>query len=355
MRTEDWKQVKDTFHEALRRDERERCEYLDDACAANNELRTEVDSLLECLKEAESFLEQPVVSCETNQPKSEWQLKEGQAISHYRIIAPIASGGMGEVYLAEDEQLHRKAALKILPSDLLESKDRLRRFQREARVVSALNHPNILTIFEFGTGNEIQFLATEFVKGETLRTRLERGPLTLHESLEIAIQMASALKAAHEAGVVHRDIKPENIMIREDGYVKVLDFGIAKLTEMPPADSPVEDQSFFSQPGILMGTVTYMSPEQARARSIDPRSDIFSFGVVFFEMLSGRVPFVGETTADVIAEIVQGTPPPVSRYNCAVPGEIDWVINKSLEKELDRRYQTAGEVLQDLRRLSNRF
>ena len=351
MSAKNWQQVKDTFHEALRLDSGERDRFLDKACDGDIEFRIEVESLLVSLNEAKNFLEQPVVG-ETPRPKAGFQLKEGQAISHYRIISPIASGGMGEVYLAEDEQLKRSAALKVLPSDLLKSKERLRRFQREARVVSALNHPNILTVFEFGAENDIKFLASEFVKGETLRARIEKGPLTLEKSLDIATQIASALKAAHEAGVVHRDIKPENVMIRDDGYVKVLDFGLAKLTEPPLADSSLETQNLLSRPGFIMGTVTYMSPEQARARSIDARSDLFSFGVVLFEMLSGKVPFTGDTTADVIAEIIQTTPPPVSRYNDAVPDELDRMVAKCLEKERDERYQTSADLLADLKRFS---
>ena len=244
--------------------------------------RIEVESLLISLTEAKNFLEQPVIG---EKPKSAWQLENGQTISHYRIVSPIASGGMGEVYLAEDEQLRRNVALKVLPEDLLENRERLRRFQREAHVVSALNHPNILTIFEFGTVDDIHFMASEFVKGETLRTRLNNGRLLLHDTLEIAIQIASALKAAHEAGVVHRDIKPENVMIRDDGYVKVLDFGLAKLAAQPTGNLETSTQKILSKPGVIMGTVTYMSPEQARARHIDARSDLFSFGVVLFEML----------------------------------------------------------------------
>src|SRR6188508_85529 len=351
MARKSWQEIKNTFHEALRVDSGERDQFLDKACDGDIEFRIEVESLLDSLNEAKSFLEQPVIG-ETSRHKASFQLKEGQAISHYRIVSPIASGGMGEVYLAQDEQLQRSAALKVLPSDLLQSKDRLRRFQREARVVSALNHPNILTIFEFGAENDIQFLASEFVKGVTLRARLEQGRLALDDALDVATQMASALKAAHEAGVVHRDIKPENVMIREDGYVKVLDFGLAKLTEPPLADSSLETQNLLSRPGIIMGTVTYMSPEQARARSIDSRSDLFSFGVVLYEMLTGKVPFKGETTTDVLAEIIQSTPPSVSRFNELVPDDMDRIVAKCLEKDRTERYQTAADLLADLKRFA---
>ncbi len=351
MARKNWQNVKDTFHDALRLDPGERGPFLDKACNDDIEFRIEVESLLISLAEAKSFLEQPIIG-ETPKPDSAWRLNDGEIISHYRIVSPIASGGMGEVYLAEDEKLGRRVALKILPEDILADRNRLRRFRREAEAISALNHPNILTIFEFGSDNDVHFLASEFVKGETLRARLKNGRLTLHDTLEIATQIASALCAAHEAGVVHRDIKPENVMIRDDGYVKVLDFGLAKLTEQMSWDSVNVTKEFLSQPGVIMGTVSYMSPEQARARSTDARSDIFSFGVVLFEMLTGHVPFAGETTPDVIAGIIQSEPRTASSYNGSVPDEMDRIIAKCLEKDRDIRYQTAADLLADLKRLS---
>lgn len=353
MAHKNWDQVKDIFNDALRRDAGERGAFLSNACGTDIDLRIEVESLLIAFDGGKSFLETPIVG-EIPQPNSAWRLKDDQVISHYRIISPIASGAMGEVYLAEDEQLRRRVALKILPASLLENKERLHRFQREARVVSALNHPNILTIFEFATDNEIHFLASEFVQGETLRARLGNGRMTLHDTLEIAVQIASALRAAHDAGVVHRDIKPENVMIRDDGYVKVLDFGLAKLTQPATTDFDAETKQFLSQPGVIMGTVSYMSPEQARARATDARSDLFSFGVVLFEMLTGRVPFAGETTPDILAGIIQAEPRAASSYNGSVPDEMDRIIAKCLEKDRDIRYQTAADLLADLKRLFKR-
>ncbi|MBA2334822.1 MAG: protein kinase, partial [Blastocatellia bacterium] len=267
-----------------------------------------------------------------------------------------ASGGMGEVYLAEDVKLRRRVALKILPEDMFADKSRLLRFEREADVVSALNHPNILTIFEFGWESNIHLLASEFVKGETLRSRIGSSNLRLPETLDIAIQIASALHAAHQAGVVHRDIKPENIMIRDDGYVKVLDFGLAKLTEGITSGSDDETRRILSRPGVIMGTVTYMSPEQTRAKTIDARSDLFSLGVVLYEMLAGRVPFKGETTTDVIAEIIQKNPPPVRRFmDDDAPAELDRIIGKTLEKNREERYQTAADLLIDLKHLQKKL
>lgn len=339
--------MKDTFHEALRRESGDRDRFLDDACRGDIDLRIEVESLLISLTEAKSFLEEPVIS---ELPAPEWQLAEGQSISHYRVVAPIASGGMGEVYLCEDERLNRQVAIKVLPADLLQNKERLRRFEREANVVSALNHPNILTVFEFGDDRDMHFLATEYVRGETLRSRLDQGPMKLREALEISVQIASALKAAHDAGVVHRDIKPENVMIRDDGYVKVLDFGLAKLAEQAFAEAGPAAQ-LLSRPGIILGTVMYMSPEQARGVNIDPRSDLFSFGVLLYEMVAGRVPFSGETKTDVIAAIIQLEPPPAASLDPSLPPEVDGIIRKCIEKDRSSRYQTADELSADLKAL----
>ena len=345
---ERWKRVKELFHEALRLEPGQRDAFLDRSCDGDAELRIEVESLLLSLNEAETFLEEPVL---LTAPEGEvpWQFSRNQLVSHYRILEPIGAGGMAEVYLAEDTKLHRQVALKVLPSGVLQDIDRLRRFKREALAVSALNHPNILTIFEFDSVNGINLLATEFVKGKTLRQAMRDGSLEVSDATEIAIQIASALETAHDAGVTHRDIKPENIMIRNDGYVKVLDFGLAKLNgEIRSLETSGHSQSF-SLPGLIMGTVTYMSPEQARSKSIDSRTDIFSFGIVFYEMLTGRPPFTGESMTDVIAEIIQKEPPPASSLNPAVPDSIDLIVAKCLEKDRNDRYQTAAELLTDLR------
>lgn len=347
-----WKRVKEIFHEALRRDGAERDVFLGEACAGDPLLRIEVESLLISLNEAKTFLEEPILL--TSSPTSGyWQFSNNEVISHYRIVEPIGSGGMAEVYLAEDEKLHRQVALKVLPSEMLQNIDRLQRFKREAFAVSALNHPNILTIFEFDNVDGINLLASEYVRGETLREKLRDGTLEVAVSTNIAIQVASALQAAHAAGVIHRDIKPENIMIRDDGYVKALDFGLAKLTgDMRSKETDRTLTQAFSMPGMLMGTATYMSPEQARSTSVDCRTDIFSFGIVLYEMLAGRPPFTGETTADVIAEIIQKEPSSASTHNSAVTVELDRVISKCLEKNRRDRYQTSEDLLADLRTAS---
>jgi serine/threonine protein kinase/TolB-like protein len=293
-----------------------------------------------------------------------------QKISHYRILGRLGSGGMGEVYLAEDERLGRKIALKILPEQFTQDADRVRRFEQEARAASALNHPNIITIYEIGhvyseTG-DWRFIATEFVEGDTLRSRINAmtssaGParrLEMVEAVEIAIQCCNALQAAHNAGIVHRDIKPENIMLRPDGYVKILDFGLAKLTERSSeeageeagGDSESVTKSLFeTQPGMVMGSVAYMSPEQARGQRVDGRSDIFSLGVTLYEMISGQRPFGGPTTSDTIAALLTGEPKRLSQYLSDVPPELENIVSRMLAKDRDARYQSAQEVLTDLK------
>jgi non-specific serine/threonine protein kinase len=256
---------------------------------------------------------------------------------------------MGEVYLAEDQNLRRRVALKILPEQAFPDSDQVRRFKSEANAVSALNHPNILTIFEFASEDGIHLLVSEYVEGETLRERIRRGRLTVHEAIGISVQIVSALDAAHGAGIIHRDIKPENIMIRTDGYVKVLDFGLAKLTNADRSDENAETLLALSRTGMIMGTAKYMSPEQARAKQIDSRSDIFSFGIVLYEMLTGQPPFLGDSTADVIVSILQHDPPSVSNVNAETPLELNTVIKKALSKDPAERYQTAGELLSELK------
>lgn len=261
---------------------------------------------------------------------------------------------MGEVYLAQDTQLDRKVALKLLPSHATEDEGRLRRFVREAKSASALNHPNILTIYEIGQVGSIHFIATEFIEGETLRRRLTETRITLREALDIGAQAAGALAAAHEKGIVHRDIKPENIMLRRDDFVKILDFGLAKLREKDttgPDSRASTMRRSDTEPGTVLGTVSYMSPEQARGLEVDERSDIFSLGVVLYETVAGRPPFEGSTKSDVVAAILDQDPPPLARYVREVPETLEWIVTKALAKKREERYSSAKDLAQDLRRL----
>jgi serine/threonine-protein kinase len=265
---------------------------------------------------------------------------------------------MGEVYLARDTRLGRKIALKFLSAEFTRDEDRVRRFQQEARAASALNHPNLITIFEIGQVESVHFISTEFIEGETLRQRMA-SPMTTSEICEVGIQVASALAAAHSAGITHRDIKPENIMVRPDGVVKVLDFGLAKLAErVDSADASdptaVTQKVVETDPGVVMGTISYMSPEQARGVAVDSRTDVYSLGVVMYEMIAGRVPFEGDSFGDVISGILSKRPAPLARYAPDVHPELDRIVTKSLTKNRDERYQTIKDLLIDLKRLKQR-
>ena len=280
-------------------------------------------------------------------------------ISHYRIVSKLGAGGMGEVYLAQDTKLDRKVALKILPADVAANQDRMRRFVQEAKAASALNHPNIITIYEIEQIDSIHFIATEFIAGETLRERGRKASMKLREVLDVAAQIASALSAAHTAGIVHRDVKPENIMMRADGIVKLLDFGLAKLTEPLPPES-VDDEAetkalVQTDSGVVLGTVAYMSPEQARGLAVDARTDIFSLGVVIYELVAGQAPFGGATKSDLIVALLERDPPPLARFIAEAPAELERIVMKALDKDREERYQTAKDLLIDLKRLRRKL
>lgn len=283
-------------------------------------------------------------------------LASGSRLGRYEISSKLGAGGMGDVYLAEDTKLKRTVALKVLPQDLAKDEGRMGRFVQEARTASSLSHPNVAHIYEIEEVEGTHFIAMEFVEGDTLRQRVVEMNLELTEALDIAIQIATALSAAHEAGVVHRDIKPENIIVRRDSYIKILDFGIAKLTERSLAtDLEATTAMIHTLPGTVMGTVGYMSPEQARGQAVDIRTDIWSLGVVIYEMITGHLPFQGSTNSDVIASILQKDPPPLTRYSREVPEALEWIVTKALTKQREERYQTAREMLADLRRVRQKL
>jgi serine/threonine-protein kinase len=284
------------------------------------------------------------------------ELLSNSSISHYRVVSKIGAGGMGEVYLAQDTKLDRKVALKLLPEEFAQDTGRMQRFVREAKAASALNHPNIITIYASEQVDTANFIATEFIDGETLRQRMQSSPMQLGEVLDIAAQVASALGAAHAAGIVHRDIKPENIMVRRDGIVKVLDFGLAKLTErLPPESVDTEAPTraaINTEPGVVMGTTIYMSPEQARGMRVDARTDVFSLGVLLYEMVAGCLPFSGSTSIEVLATLLgDKEPQPLARYSQEVPVELERIVSKALRKNRDERYQTVKDLHLDLQSL----
>ena len=283
-------------------------------------------------------------------------LTAGATVGRYQIQGLIGTGGMGEVYKATDSTLGRPVALKVLRPELSGDPERLSRFLHEARAASALNHPNILTIHEVGDHERSRFLVSEFVDGETLRQRMTRGPLTVREILDIVIQAASALSAAHAAGIVHRDIKPDNLMLRPDGYVKVLDFGVAtfaRSTASRDSQATVAMAEPETGAGIIVGTIAYMSPEQARGLAVDGRSDCYSLGVVLYELLTGRAPFSAPTTTDLLVAILEREPPSIRTIARGLPLQLEWIVEKSLEKDPNLRYQTIADMRVDLQRLKS--
>jgi Tol biopolymer transport system component/serine/threonine protein kinase len=356
MNPERWQQASRILESVIERAAEQRGAYLDEVCANDDELRQEVESLLAASERAGSLLDSPAM--EMAAPllvNDSIQSMLGQSIGRYKIISALGAGGMGDVYLAHDASLGRKIALKLLPAHFTTDKDRLRRFEQEAHAASTLSHSNVCVIHEVGeTENGRHYIAMEYVDGFTLRNHLAAARLKLSEALDIAIQVAAALTAAHAAGIVHRDIKPENIMVRLDRIVKVLDFGLAKLTEQPQTiDSEVTPRALVqTDTGMVMGTTAYMSPEQARGLPVDARTDIWSLGVVLYEMLAGRPPFEGETASDLIAAILKTEPPPFCFFDALeVPSELERVTRKALQKDREARHQTAGELLNDLKEI----
>ena len=347
-----WEQIDKLFHLALERESGERAAFLAQACGPDEWLRNEVESLISSHSRSESFCEMPASDVAAELFAAD-QAKVERTIGPYKIMELLGTGGMGEIYLAHDARLGRQVALKLLPSHFTSDVDRLRRFEQEARAASALNHPSIVTIHEFGQIDGAHFIVNEFIDGQTLRQRMSDTQMKPGEALDVAIQVAGALAAAHSANIVHRDIKPENIMIRHDGYVKVLDFGLAKLTESQTSGIDPEAATRVlvkTNPGMVMGTVTYMSPEQARGLPVDARTDVWSLGVVLYEMLAGRAPFDGETASHVIVSILEKEPLLLNR--CAeVPTELERIINKALRKNREERYQTVKDLALDLKSL----
>ena len=333
--------------------------FLEIACEGDEHLRREVEALLASHRAAGSFIEDSAVGLATKIIENgRVHLLAGQTVGHYKISKRIGAGGMGEVYLATDITAGRKAALKILPARFTGDAERLKRFRQEARAVVALNHPNILTVYEIGEDHAIHYIASELIEGESLRDRLARGRMGLNEAVDVAIQVASALVAAHEAGIVHRDIKPENIMLRPDGYVKVFDFGIAKLGEREVPATVSKDEALLlveTNLGSVLGTVYYMSPEQAYGTPIDKRTDIWSLGVVLYEMVAGHAPFTGETAKEAMHSILEKEPPPLGNYIKRVPAELQQIVSKALRKDRRERYQSAGELLQALKNLRRKL
>ena len=343
--------IEEIYHAALEKSPSEREGFLAETCGDDDELRREIESLLSFEEQAENFIETPpedVAAAIFVKKRDETLI--GRTLNRYCVLSILGAGGMGEVYLAEDTKLGRKVALKLLPPQFSENAERKARFEQEARAASALNHPNIITIYGIERAENLDFIATELVEGKTLRERITEKPFSWQETLEIALQITSALESAHIVGIVHRDIKPANIMIRRDGFVKVLDFGLAKLT-MPNTDSGSFETRDQTAPNRVMGTINYMSPEQALGEKVDARTDIFSFGVVLYEMLSGIQPFAGASDAAIYNATINKNPPLLSESNAEIPFELDQIIKRAIAKNRAERYQTAEDLRLDLQTL----
>jgi len=339
MDSERWQHIERLYHSILEKKVNERAAFLDQACAGDEGLRREVESLLSYEGAAADFIETPALEVAAKAMAKDQSAVAatplaGQTINQYRIISRLGAGGMGEVYLAEDTRLGRRVALKFLPELLTQDKKHLHRFEQEARAVAVLSHPNVCTIHEvIETADRRHCIVMEYVDGMTLRERMAEGPMKVGEAIDIVIEIASALATAHASGIVHRDIKPENVMLRRDGYVKVLDFGLAKLTEVDNSpEAETKPTMLHTSPGEVMGTVAYMSPEQARGVTVDARSDVWSLGVLLYEMLSGQKPFQGETPTDVIVSIVERAPASLSGLAPEVPTELERIVSKALTK-----------------------
>jgi len=346
-----WQEIDGIFAAALEHDPAERAAFLAEACGDDELLQKEVESLL-AHDVPESLVGEAAVDEATRLLQKKAESITPDRIGRYQIIRSLGAGGMGRVYLGVDDQLHRQVAVKLLSRYNATGEERMRRFRQEALAASALNHPNILTIYEIGEFADANFIIAEFVDGCTLRSRMEAGELPTALALAIAIQIVGALSTAHEAGIIHRDIKPENVMVRGDGLVKVLDFGIAKFSKVGDNE---EKDLVETIPGAIVGTATYMSPEQARGLPIDPRTDIWSLGVILYEMRAGCLPFMGKTPVDVVAATLEREPPPLPTNGSVMLEEFERIIFKTLQKEKENRYQSAADLLTDLERLKQRM
>ena len=344
-----WQTIEDLFHLALEQEPGSRSSFLQEACAGDESLRKEVESLLQ-------YRTQGQISTEA--PAAEWvarAMRESQArsligrhLGAYQIVSLLGAGGMGEVYRAHDARLDRDVALKVLSRHLADNPEALARFEREAKAVAALSHPNILAIHELATDQGISYAVTELLEGESLREHLAHQPLGWHRAVEIAIEIADGLGAAHSKGIIHRDLKPENVFVTSEGRVKILDFGLARTASRPSA-ADQEATTGLTRTGMLLGTVGYMSPEQVRGEPVGVASDVFSFGCVLYEMLSGRRPFVRQTTAETLAAILNDDPAPLGEALQGAPKQLERALSRCLAKKPEERFPSGRELMVELR------
>ncbi|HEX8845824.1 MAG TPA: protein kinase [Pyrinomonadaceae bacterium] len=349
-----WQQVQDLFHAALERAPRDRSFFLDEACGGNEALRREVAQLLSAHETEGHFIDAPAYVAAADVLADGREFKPGEILDHYEVRCVLGEGGMGKVYLAKDSKLKRRVALKVLPAASSGDEEARRRLLHEAQAAAALDHPNICAIYEVNEESDPCYIAMQYVEGETLEARVASGRLPLDESLSVALQVADALSEAHARGIIHRDIKPSNIMLDGRGQVKVLDFGLAKAASTTLVGSDAtETKSILTSPGMVLGTVPYMSPEQLRAQPIDVRTDIFSFGVVLYELLSGERAFARASDAEISAAILHEQPPELSSIDPGIPEALEQIVSKCLAKDAEQRYQTMRQVAHDLNAARN--
>ena len=356
MSSERWERTKKILEEALRLAPQQRQSYLDRACRGDAELRAEVESLITSHEEAGSqFLAAAAPEILDLTLPEHKPLTNSSKLGDYEVQRLLGAGGMGEVYRARDLRLGRDVAIKVIPSSFSSDPDRLRRFEQEARAAAALNHINILAVFQMGTYEGAPYLVTELLEGETLREQLRRGPIPVRKAVDYGIQMARGLSAAHEKAIVHRDLKPENLFVTKDGIIKILDFGLAKLTERTTTETtsmaPTLDVN--TEPGVVVGTAGYVSPEQVRGREADHRSDLFAFGAVMYEMLAGRRAFQKQTSVETMSAILNEDPPPISEFVLNTPPALQRVVHRCLEKNPAQRLQSALDLTFALEGLSD--
>jgi eukaryotic-like serine/threonine-protein kinase len=351
MERERWEQVEQIFHDALRVEESSRGDLVRRSCAGDDDLRREVESLLAHHNEAGSFIETPAFA---GRGASQMTLAAGTKLDGYEVLGPLGAGGMGEVYRARDTVLKREVAIKVLPLFVSQDPDRLRRFEQEAQATAALNHPNILAVYRCGTYQGAPYLVSELLDGGTLGQQLGRGPLPIRKAIDYGIQIARGLAAAQGKGIVHRDLKPENIFITRDGQAKILDFGLAKLTQDKSrgADGAAVTLQEHTDPGRVLGTVGYMSPEQVRGEAADHRADIFAFGAILYEMLTGKRAFRKPTAAETMTAILNEEPPGISQIVPSAPPALLRIVNRCLEKDPEQRFHSASDLAFALEALS---
>jgi len=337
MTPERWQQIRDVLEQALELAPGERSAFLNRACSSDQSLREEVETLLASSDDLRSSFLQSTTPRVT--------LTSGTKLGEYEVKSLLGSGGMGEVYRARDSRLGRDVAIKVLPSSLSADSDRLRRFEQEARAAAALNHPNILAVFQMGTYEGAPYLVSELLEGETLREQIKRGRLSMRKAIDCGVQIARGLAAAHEKGIVHRDLKPENLFVTKDGRVKILDFGLAKLTQ-PQSSSEHSALTLTegTEAGVVMGTVGYMSPEQVRGEAADHRADIFAFGAILYEMLAGKRAFQKPTSPETMSAILNEDPPGISQVAANIPPGLQRVVHRCLEKNPEQRFQSASDL-----------